>query len=133
MADKEVTAESVLEIHEELLQRVEDADSKIKVLAIATVVISAFLLISYVYQLVLPYAYGVTTVTVNLLDPTLVALQVVLILLTVVWLYVGLLNYRFVCRMAKSIKAARAREKELETSIAGESRTSQGTSSQFNR
>jgi len=117
MSESERTPKSVLEIHEELLQRVEDADSKIRILAIFTILVSAVLLISYLYQIALPYASGVTTVTVNLLDPSLVALQLGLIVFTVVWLYVGLSNYRFVHRMAKSIEVVRARERELESSI----------------
>jgi hypothetical protein len=122
MSESEPSPKSVLEIHEELLQRVEDADSKIKALAVLTVLVSALLLISYLSQIALPYASGVTTVTVNLLDPSLVALQIGLIVFTAAWLYVGLSNYRFVHRMAESIKAARAREKELESSITGQPR-----------
>jgi len=36
-----------------------------------------------------PFTTGTKTVTVNLLDPTLLALEVVLILVTFAWLYVG--------------------------------------------
>lgn len=113
MTEKEVSPRSVLEIHEELLQRVEAVDSRIRKLSAVTIVVAALLVAGVLVQLAMPYVSGVPIVTVNLADPALVAVETGVTLLGLIWLYVGVSNYRFVAGMAKSIKAARAREAEL--------------------
>jgi hypothetical protein len=54
---------------------------------------------------------------VNLLDPTLLALEVVLILVTFAWLYVGVVNYLFASRLGRQIREARATEREIERKL----------------
>jgi len=117
MVEGEPQAKSVLEIHEEFLQRVEAGNVKIRTLSVVTIVVTVLLVISYLSQLALPYFYGVTTVTVNLTDPALVASEIVLTFLALVWLYVGVSDYRFVSGLNKAIRAARIQEKELEKRI----------------
>jgi len=56
-------------------------------------------------------------VTVNLLDPTLLALEAILIVVTFAWLYVGVVNYLFASRLGRQIKEARAKEKEIESRL----------------
>jgi len=109
----------IVEAHEEFIQHIEAGSSRLKALSITSMVIALILLVSYVYQEVLPFTSGTTVVTVNLLDPTLVALQAVLILLAFAWLYVGLVNYLFARGLGKKIKLARAKEREIEKMIAG--------------
>lgn len=120
MTESEVSAKSVLEIHEEILQRVENVDAKIRTLSLVTMVVAALLVAGYLVQLALPYASGVSTVTVDLTNPSLMAVEVGTMLLALVWLYVGVSNYRFVAGMAKAIRIARAREAQLEKSVTGE-------------
>jgi hypothetical protein len=115
----EVSEKSVLEIHEEFLQRVEEGGAKIRVLSIVTIVVAALLAVSYISQIVLPYVGGGVSVTVSLTNPTLVAIEVLLTILALIWLYVGVTDYRFVSSLAKSIKTARMREKELERTLLG--------------
>ena len=55
--------------------------------------------------------------SVNLLDPTLLALEAVLIVVTFAWLYVGVVNYLFASRLGRQIKEARAKEKEIESKL----------------
>ncbi len=83
-------------------------------------VVAFLLLASYFYQVVSPFTTGTTVVTVNLLDPTLVAIQAILILLAFAWLYVGVVNYLFASRLDRKIKQARAKEREIEKMITGE-------------
>jgi len=62
---------------------------------------------------VLPFIFGVTTQTVNLVDPSLMAIELGLLLLTLGWFYVGLRDYRFTTRLARQIKEVREAEAEL--------------------
>jgi hypothetical protein len=119
MAEKELSPESVLELREEVLQRVEAVGGRIKRLAIVTVFVSGLLALSYIFEIASPYVTGSTTATVNLRDPLLVAFEVVLTVLALVWLYVGLSDYRFVARLSKSIRKARVLESEIEKEISG--------------
>ena len=105
---------AILDAHEEFVQHIESGQGRIRVLSITTIAVAFLLLASYFDQLLTPFATGTKTVTVNLLDPTLLALEVVLILVTFAWLYVGVVNYLFSSRLGRQIKEARAREKEIE-------------------
>ncbi len=84
-----------------------------------TIVVSAYLFASYLYQLLLPYAGGKASVTVDLTDPVLQATELLLVVLAILWLYVGATDYLFTRKMTKAIKEARSLEKELEKKIAG--------------
>ncbi|MDG6898917.1 MAG: hypothetical protein JRN24_04165 [Nitrososphaerota archaeon] len=117
MPEEEVSPQTVLELREEILQRVEDISGRVRALSVVTVVVAAFLVVSYVYQIALPFATGETSVTVNLGDPALVAFEVVLTALAAAWLYVGLADYLFVSRLRRSIRVARAKEEELEKAV----------------
>lgn len=117
MDAEDVSPESVLELREEVLQRVEAVGNKIRRLSQITMVVATLLALGFVTQIALPYVGGSANQTVNLTDPALVGFEVLLTVLALVWLYVGVSDYRFVTGMGRSIKAARAREKELERSL----------------
>ena len=85
-----------------------------KTLSVITMAVAFLLLASYFDQVLTPFITGTKVVTVNLLDPTLLVLEVVLILVTFAWLYVGVVNYLFASRLGRQIKEARAKEKEIE-------------------
>jgi hypothetical protein len=110
----------IVEAHEEFIQHIEAGSSRLKALSITSMAVALFLLVSYLIQEVLPFTSGTTVVTVNLLDPTLVAVQTILILLAFAWLYVGLVNYLFARRLGGKIKQAREKEREIEKMITGE-------------
>src|SRR5437879_11982674 len=120
MAEEEpTTASSVLEIHEEFLQHVEAGSAKIKTLSAVTIFVSALLAVSYFIEIASPYRFGLTTASVNLRDPILVGFEVILTILALTWLYVGISDFRFVARLSKSIRRARALEKEIEKEVSG--------------
>ena len=119
MADEEPTANSVLEIHEEFLQHVEAGSAKIKTLSAVTIFVSALLAVSYLIEIASPYLFGLTSTTVNLRDPILVGFEVILTILALIWLYIGVSDFRFVARLSKSIRQARALEKEIEKEVSG--------------
>ena len=104
----------IIEAHGSFVQHIEDGQARMKALSIITILVAFLLLASYFYQLITPFATGTTVVTVNLLDPTLLALEAILIVVTFAWLYVGVVNYLFASRLGRQIKEARAREKEIE-------------------
>lgn len=117
MTEEEVSPETVLELREEVLQRVEAVGTRIKRLAIVTLFVSGLLALSYVSEIALPYVSGSTTATVNLRDPVLVGFEAVLTVLALAWFYVGLSDYRFVTRLAESTRLAREREGRIEEEI----------------
>lgn len=117
MGEEEVTPESILELREEVLQRVETVGTKIKRLSLVTMFVAVALALGFVFQIALPYAGGSATQTVNLTDPALVALEVILTILALAWLYVGVSDYRFTTRLSRSIQKARALEGEIETEL----------------
>ncbi len=107
----------IIEAHGEFVQHIESGQTRIRALSIITIAVAFLLLASYFDQLLTPFFTGTKTVTVNLLDPTLIALEVILILVTFAWLYVGIVNYLFASRLGRQIKEARAGEKEIEARV----------------
>ena len=105
---------AILDAHEEFVQHIESGQARIRALSIITIAVAFLLLASYFYQVVTPFTTGTTVVTVNLLDPTLLALEAVLIVVTFAWLYVGVVNYLFASRLGRRVKEARAKETEIE-------------------
>lgn len=109
----------VVEAHEEFVQHIENGQGRIRALSILTMAVGVLLLASYFSQILYPFVTGQTTVQVNLLDPTLIVFEIVLIVLTFAWLYVGVINYLFSSRLGRMIRNARAAEKELGKRITG--------------
>ena len=106
-----------MEAHEEFVQHIEDGSAKMRSLSLITMVVAFLLLASYFDQVLTPFTTGTKVVTVNLLDPTLLTLEAILIVVTFAWLYVGVVNYLFASRLGKQIKGARAKEKEIESKL----------------
>ena len=108
---------AILDAHEEFVQHIGGGQARIRTLSIITIVVAFVLLASYFYQVIAPFTTGTTTVTVNLLDPTLLALEVILILVTFAWLYVGAVNYLFASPLGRQIREARSKEQEIESKL----------------
>jgi len=102
-----------IEAHEEFVQHIENGSSKIRALSLMTIAVAALLAVSYVYQLALPLITGTMIVQINLADPSLMATEIVLVVLALAWLYVGLRDYLFTQRLTKQIKEARRLEGEI--------------------
>lgn len=102
-----------LEATEDFMQHVETGSAKIRVLAVTSVIVAALLVVSYAYELLLPFATGTKIVEVNLADPTLMALEVFLTLLALAWLYLGFREYLFTARLNKQIREIRRLEHEI--------------------
>ncbi len=117
MTEDDTPGVRLIETHEEFIQHLESGSSKIRILSLLTMAVAFLLLGSYFSQLLIPFTTGTRFVVVDLLDPTLLALQVLLIVITFVWLYVGVANYLFAKRVISNVKAARARENELEKKV----------------
>jgi uncharacterized membrane protein (DUF373 family) len=105
---------SAIELHEEFVQHMEEGADRMRGLALVTIVVAILLAASYVTQLVvLPFMMGVMTQTVNLLDPSLMVVEVVLLVLILLWLYVGTKEYLFTRRIARQIAEIREEEARL--------------------
>ncbi len=119
MSDKAEVDVALYQINDDFSEHIEKSSRRIRILSVITLVISVILLASYFSQIVYPFVTGQTIVSVNLVDPSLLALEVVLVLLTLAWMYVGAVNYLFSSRMAKAVKQAREQEHKIETMIEG--------------
>jgi hypothetical protein len=119
LSDKPESAIVIDEAHEDFAQHIEAGSGRIRMLSILTLIVSVLLLASYFSQLLLPFVTGQTTVTVNLVDPSLLVFEGLLIALTFAWLYVGAVNYLFSTRLGRQVKQARAKEEEIEKRITG--------------
>jgi hypothetical protein len=108
---------AILDAHEEFVQHIESGQARIRVLSIITIIVAFLLLASYFDQVLTPFTTGTTVVTVNLRDPTLLAVETILIFVTFAWLYVGVMNYLFASRLGRQIKEARAKEREIESML----------------
>jgi uncharacterized membrane protein (DUF485 family) len=111
-------AAEIIEAHGSFVQHIEEGSTKMRTLSLVTIVVAFVLLASYFDQVLTPFTSSTKVVTVNLLDPTLLALELVLIAVTFAWLYVGVVNYLFASRLGRQIKEARAKEREIEGRLA---------------
>ena len=109
----------MLEAHEELIQRIESGQARIRALSIVTVVVAFLLAASYFSQIVLPFVGGERYQTVDLLNPSLIVFEVALVGLSAAWLYVGVVNYLFATRLGKQVREIRQAERELESRVTG--------------
>jgi hypothetical protein len=105
---------AILDAHEEFVQHIEDGQRRMKTLSVTTMAIAFLLLASYFYQVLTPFTSATRYVQVDLLDPTLLALEALLIAVTFAWLYVGAVNYLFASRLGRQVKEARAKERDIE-------------------
>ena len=119
MSEKAEPAIIIDEAHEDFAQHIEAGSARIRTLSLLTLVVSVLLLASYFSQLLLPFATGQTTVTVNLVDPSLLVFEGLIIVLTFAWLYVGAVNYLFSTRMRRQVREARAEERVIEKRMTG--------------
>jgi cell division septal protein FtsQ len=117
MPEENIAPESVLELREEVMQRVEGVERRIKRISLVTMIVAVGLLLGLVYQIVLPFTGGSATQTVSLTDPALVAVEIGLSALALAWLLIALSDYRFAARLSSSIRRVRSREKELEEEL----------------
>ena len=119
MSDEKSPAVMMLEAHEELIQRIESGQARIRALSIVTVVVAFLLAASYFSQIVLPFVGGERYQTVDLLNPSLIVFEVALVGLSAAWLYVGVVNYLFASRLGKQVREIRKAERELESRVTG--------------
>jgi len=107
----------IIDAHQDLVRHIEQSARRMRILAALTVVVAAFLSVSYAAQLALPLM-GTTTQTVDLADPALVATELIVLGFALAWLYVGLRDLRFTSRIGSEIASARAKETEIQKKLA---------------
>ena len=106
----------ILDAHQELVRHVEEGAARIRLLSVITLIVAAVLAVSYVYQIALPFT-GTTIVTVNLSDSANIVAEFVVMLLALVWVYVGVSDLRFSWRIQNEIRVARSKEREIEKRV----------------
>jgi len=90
-----------------------------RTLSIITIGVSFVLFLAYISQLLFPYVTGVTTQSVNLVDPTFQMTELAFAVLALLWFYVGIRDLLFTRRMSKAVREIRTLEKDIERQIAG--------------
>ncbi len=99
---------SMIELQEQFIQHMERGGRKIRTLALIATVAGAYFAVNYFLQLVvLPYGLGITTQTVDLVDPGLVALGALSLAVSLLWLYAGVRDLMFGRRLARQIREIR--------------------------
>jgi hypothetical protein len=126
VSDEKSPSVMAIEAHEELIQRIESGQTRIRALSIVTVVVAFLLAASYFSQIVLAFVGGQSVQTVDLLNPGLIALEVALLVLSAAWLYVGVVNYLFASRLGRQVTEIRAAERELEGRMGSKARQREG-------
>ena len=121
MGDDEIDGAAVVAAHQELVSRVEKSATRMRILSLVTVLAAVFLVLSYASQLLLPFS-GTTAVTVRLDDPGVVAGELVILALVLVWLWVGVSDYMFASRMRREIRNARLKEAEIAERVSSPTR-----------
>lgn len=115
MENQSNPAVATIEVHEEMMQHFEDTGGRTKILSLITILVTLLLSAADLSQIiVVPYLLGSPTVTVNLLDPLLVAFEVAILILTLAWLYVGIRDYVFSNRVLRQVKEIRRAQQEIE-------------------
>jgi len=115
MSEDKDPSVSIIELQEEFIQHMERGGRKIRLLALIAIIAGAYFALSYFFQLVvLPYGLGITSETVNLVDPALVALGAVSLVVSLLWFYAGVRDLVFERRLAKRIREVR----ELQSQVA---------------
>lgn len=98
----------MIELQEEFIQHMERGGRKIRGLALIATLSGGYFAISYFAQLVvLPYGLGITSQTVDLVDPSLVAVGIASLVISVLWVYAGVRDLLFGRRLAKQIREIR--------------------------
>ena len=119
MDGEEEAGVSMIELQEEFIQHMERGGKKVTLLAIIATLAGAYFAVSYFLQLViLPYALGITSQTVDLVDPGLMAVGALSLVISLLWFYAGVRDLLFGRKVAKQIREirelqARAAEKYL--------------------
>ena len=113
MSEEAEKGPGILDAYQEMVSRIEQGAGRMRGLAALTVAVASLLSAAYLLQLALPLT-GAKSETVDLTDPALVAAEVLVLTLTLLWLYVGVSDLRFTSRMRGEIGAARAKERHLQ-------------------
>lgn len=109
MSEDKDPSVSIIEFQEEFMQHMERGGRKLTLLAVIATLAGAYFAANYFLQLVVfPYALGITTQTVNLVDPGLVAAGVVSLVISLLWFFAGLRDLMFGRRMRKQIREIRS-------------------------
>lgn len=113
MPDKAETDVALYAVHGDFAEHLEKGSARVNALSIITLVVSGFLLVSYLSQIAYPLVTGRISVTVNLSDPSLLAFEGILVLLTLAWIYVGAVNLLWARRIRRTVKEIKAKEDKI--------------------
>ena len=113
MPEEKDAGVSIIELQEEFIQHMERGGKKIRLLSLIATVVGAYFAGSYFVQLVvLPYGLGITSQTVDLVNPGLVGLGILSLAISLLWCYAGVRNLLFERKLAERIREVRELQAE---------------------
>ncbi len=113
MPEEKDAGVSIIELQEEFIQHMERGGKKIRLLSLVATVVGAYFAVSYFVQLVvLPYGLGITSQTVDLVNPGLVGLGILSLAISLLWCYAGVRNLLFERKLAERIREVRELQAE---------------------
>lgn len=105
---------SIIELQEEFLEHYERGGKKIRFLALIAILAGGYFAFTYFLQLVvLPFMLGITSQTVNLVDPSLMAFEAAGFIIALLWFLAGLRDLIFANRISRRISEIRTRQAEI--------------------
>lgn len=114
MSEERDPGVSIIELQDDLMRHFESGGRKIRALALIATLAGGYFAVSYFVQLVvLPYGLGITSQTVSLVDPGLVAVGLVSLAVSLLWVYAGVRDLVFERRLAKQIREVRRIQSEV--------------------
>ncbi|MDG6909063.1 MAG: hypothetical protein JRN16_09435 [Nitrososphaerota archaeon] len=113
MPEEKDAGVSIIELQEEFIQHMERGGKKIRLLSLVATIVGAYFAVSYFVQLVvLPYGLGITSQTVDLVNPGLVGLGILSLAISLLWCYAGVRNLLFERKLAERIREVRELQAE---------------------
>lgn len=105
---------SMIELQEEFIRHYERGGKKVRFLAfVATLAGGYFALVYFLQLIILPFALGIRSQTVNLVDPSLMALEAVGLAIALLWFLAGLRDLAFAGRLARQVREIRALQAQV--------------------
>ena len=114
MSEEKDPSVSMIELQEEFVQHYESGGKKVRFLALVATVAGGYFALVYFLQLViLPFALGIRSQTVDLVDPSLMALEAVGFAVALLWCLAGIRDLAFAGRLAWQVMDLRALQAQV--------------------
>jgi len=119
MTEAKGSEESLVKLLYDLFNRVEKEQRWVRAFSIFTMVVSAWMAISYLWLLSLPILFDIKTVTVNLTDYLHLGEILLVMTVAITWFYLALRQYLFSRRWDMRFRRLKEFENHLREEVIG--------------